>query len=86
MLELKKGQGLHAHHLIEQRFAKMLGVKPGDMASIALTPAEHQVFTNAWRQAIPLGQGTANATRDQVMNAAKQIYKEYPDILKSLGL
>jgi hypothetical protein len=56
------------------------------MASIALTQTEHQAFTNAWRNAIPYGEGTINATREQVMNAAKQIYKEYPEILNALGL
>ncbi|MEJ2042137.1 MAG: hypothetical protein P8X89_02560, partial [Reinekea sp.] len=84
--KLTKGTSLEAHHLVEQRFAKMLGVKPGDMASIALTKAEHQVFTNAWRKAIPYGQGTANATRELVMEKAKDIYSGYPEILKSLGL
>jgi hypothetical protein len=31
----------------------VMGQKSGDMASVAVTRAEHQVFTNAWRQAIP---------------------------------
>jgi hypothetical protein len=56
------------------------------MPSIAVTPVEHQVFTNAWRTAIPYGEGTANATRDQIMNAARQIYKEYPEIIDAIGL
>ena len=43
-----KGTGLQAHHLIEQRFAGLLSTKVGQMASIALTKAEHQIFTNAW--------------------------------------
>jgi len=57
------------------------------MASIAVTKAEHQAFTNAWRQAIPYGpSGTGMATQLQVENAARQIYSNYPDILKALGL
>ncbi len=48
--KLTKGTGLEAHHLIEKRFAKMLGVNPGEMVSVALTKAEHQSFTNAWRK------------------------------------
>jgi hypothetical protein len=51
-----------------------------------VSPAEHQAFTNAWRQVIPYGQGTANATRQQVLDAARQIYSRYPEILKALGL
>src|SRR5690606_9601281 len=60
-----KGTGLQAHHLVEQRFAGVLGQNARQMASVAVTKAEHQAFTNAWRQAIPYGQGTANATRQQ---------------------
>jgi len=81
-----RGTGLHAHHLIEQRFAAVVGQVPRQMSAIAVTPAEHQVFTNAWRAAIPYGAGTANATYAQVMNAAKQIYAQYPAILSHLGI
>ncbi len=84
--KLTAGTGLQAHHLLEQRFAGVLGTSPGSMSSIAMTQAEHQFFTKAWRQLIPYGQGTANATREQIMNAARIIYKDYPDILKALGL
>lgn len=56
------------------------------MSSIALTRAEHQVFTNAWRAAIPYGQGTLNATREQIYTAARQVYSNYPQILRALGL
>ena len=84
--KLTQGTGLQAHHLIEKRFANTLGVNRNSMQSIALTRAEHQVFTNAWRQAIPYGQGTVNATRQQILNAARQIYRAYPEILRALGL
>jgi hypothetical protein len=57
------------------------------MASIAVTEAEHQAFTNAWRRAIPYGAaGTGAASRASVMAAARQIYANYPDILRALGL
>ena len=82
-----KGTGLQAHHLIEQRFADVLGQNARQMASVALTKAEHQAFTNAWRSAIPYGrQGTANATRQQVLDAARQIYSGHPELLRALGL
>jgi RHS repeat-associated protein len=81
-----KGTGLQAHHLFEKRFAGVLGVHPADMASVAVTRAEHQVFTNAWRAAIPYGSGTANATTEQIVAAARQIYKEHPALLAALGL
>jgi hypothetical protein len=82
-----KGSGLQAHHLIEQRFAAVMGQQSGRMASIAVTGSEHQVFTNLWRQAIAYGaEGTGMATRMQVEDAARRIYADYPDILKALGL
>jgi hypothetical protein len=63
-----------------------MGQNARQMAAVAATRAEHQAFTNARRQAIPYGQGTANATQKQVLDAARQIYSGYPEILKALGL
>jgi hypothetical protein len=57
-----------------------------DGLSVAVTKAEHEAFTKAWRQAIPYGSGTANATRQQVLDAARQIYANHPAILQALGL
>ncbi|MFK8082285.1 MAG: polymorphic toxin-type HINT domain-containing protein, partial [Granulosicoccus sp.] len=87
--DLKKqtaGTGLEAHHLIEQRFADELGVNPNTMPAIALTKAEHRRFTNAWRDRIPYGDGTRTATREQILAEARDIYKNYPEILAALGL
>ncbi len=84
--KLTKGTGLDAHHLIEKRFAATLGLKEGEMTAIALTKAEHQALTNAWRQAIPYGKGTDNATKAEIESVAREIYKSYPEILKALGL
>jgi len=81
-----KGTGLQAHHLIEQRFAGLFGGKASQGLSVAATKAEHQAFTNAWRRAIPYGQGTRAATRESVIEAAKDIYKDHPAILQALGL
>jgi hypothetical protein len=83
---LTKGTGLEAHHLVEKRFAETLGVSARSMQSIAVTKAGHQVLTNSWRRAIPYGQGTANATKPQIMNAAREIYRPYPALLRALGL
>jgi hypothetical protein len=80
------GTGLAAHHLLPKRFAKILGMDVNEMASIALTKAEHDVFTQAWRDAIPYGAGTDAATRSLVYQKAREIYKNYPEILRALGL
>lgn len=86
-----KGTGLHAHHLIEQRFAATLGVKAGSMEAIVVTTEEHQIFTNLWRKEIghitdKVALKTSNATPEQIYDAARRIYKNYPQILKALGL
>jgi hypothetical protein len=61
------------------------------MKSIVLTREEHLAFTAAWRRAI--GQAndnvavtTANATREQIEAAAREVYRNYPEILSALGL
>ncbi|HHJ19942.1 MAG TPA: RHS repeat-associated core domain-containing protein [Gammaproteobacteria bacterium] len=83
---LAKGTGNQVHHLIEKRFANILGQIPRTMESIVLTVEEHQVFTNAWRTAIPYGSGTSSATVTSVQNAARNIYSAFPEILSALGL
>ncbi|WP_147243136.1 RHS repeat-associated core domain-containing protein [Acidipropionibacterium virtanenii] len=84
-----KGTGgdLQAHHLIEKRFVRAMGGGNTDeWPTIVVTRAEHQKFTNAWRKEIPYGPGTSNATREDVENAARKIYADYPEILEKLGL
>ena len=83
-----QGTGLQAHHLIEQRFAGLFGgAARTEGLSVAVTQAEHQAFTNAWRALIPYGpNGTGAATREMVMDAARQIYSSHPEILGALGL
>ena len=51
--------GRQVHHLIEQRLwrqnpaLRAIFRSVDDIPSVSLTPAEHQVFTNAWRAAFP---------------------------------
>ncbi|WP_191018208.1 hypothetical protein [Treponema zioleckii] len=81
---LGTGSGLQVHHIIEQRFAKLLGITDTTlMKSVVLTPEEHRKFTNAWRALIPYGEGTQSATKPQILEAAKQIYKEFPKLLEA---
>jgi hypothetical protein len=87
MTKALKGTGLQAHHAIEQRFAGLFGGNARQGLSVAVTPAEHQVFTNRWRELIPYGpSGTGAATRESVMSAARKVYADHPDILRALGL
>ena len=84
MLTAGSGGRIQAHHLIEKRFALVMGQAVGDMPSIVVTQAEHQVFTNVWRAEIPYG--SRNVTQSQVNGAARRIYADYPEILQALGL
>ncbi|MHC1656263.1 RHS repeat domain-containing protein [Stenotrophomonas riyadhensis] len=80
------GTGLKSHHLLEKRFAEVVGQKQSQMLSVAVTEAEHQPFTNAWRRAFPYGTNYRQLSADQVMNKAREIYANYPAFLKELGL
>jgi RHS repeat-associated protein len=87
--ELTKGTGLEAHHLIEQRFAKGLGLQAGKIPSVALTPEEHRMFTNAWRSTIGYNGDnrlitTANATLEDIWAAAQKIYADSPELLEKV--
>lgn len=80
------GSGLHVHHLVERRFSGVLRAKHQDMASVVVTPAEHQKFTNLWHGQIPRGVNYDKISPEQVMNAARNVYADHPVILKALGL
>jgi RHS repeat-associated protein len=86
--EAIRGTGLQAHHIIPQRFAERLELSLGEMPSVALTPEEHQAFTNTWRNAIgyfnssnPLN--TLTATPQDIWIKAQEIYAKYPELLEA---
>lgn len=100
-LGIKRSElGVQVHHLFEKRLAQspairnFLGSDHGKWKSIVLTTAEHQRFTTAWVRAIGrrggnpgwTGYTSDNVTVEAMKRAAKQIYKDYPEILKALGL
>jgi RHS repeat-associated protein len=76
MTKTLKGTGLQAHHLVEQRFN--LGIN----TSVAVTPAEHQFFTNAWRKQISYGSG--KVATERIWEAAKEVYEDYPALLQAV--
>ena len=78
-----KGTGLEAHHIIEQRLVKHLGIDISNMLSVAVTKSEHQVFTNAWRKAFAYGMDYNTLTVDAIWDVAQEIYKDYPEILEA---
>lgn len=62
------------------------------MLSIVLTKKEHDAFTKAWRNEIGYAKDYKNTKRTNtvdrqtVINIAKKIYRNYPEILKALNL
>lgn len=61
------------------------------MKSIALTPQDHQVFTNAWRNAIGYVNSqsvitTTSASPEQIWLAAQLIYADYPILLDAVRI
>lgn len=85
--DVLQNTGLQAHHIIEQRFAGKLGLDPKFMKSIAVTPEQHQLFTNAWRSAIGYANDktqfvTSTAGRTEIYNTARKIYMDFPEILE----
>jgi RHS repeat-associated protein len=90
--ELKKavgnGSGLHVHHIVERRFARILGVADENgMLSVVLKPEEHAWFTAKWKEEIGLSSWTSrslrtdNASREDIWRAAQKIYQDHPELL-----
>ena len=73
-----QGTGLHAHHIVDQRFGLNIDI------TVAVTRAEHQIFTNAMRAHIPFG--TMGVTKEQVWSAAQDVYANFPAILEAIRL
>jgi len=89
MAKALAGTSLQRHHLFEQRFGIKMDGDPRMKLTIAVTEAEHQAFTNAWRREIGYGlEGTFSRKfeRAEIIAAARRIYKDYPAILKALDL
>ena len=81
--------GLEVRHLVEKRFANTLGIKGDDIPSVVLTKEEHKKFTAAWRKAIGYKNSgaditTTSANKEEILEAAKNIYKDYPELLKAI--
>jgi len=86
------GTGLRVHHLIEQRFAPRLGQSTAQAQhwlSVAVTPEEHQIFTNAWRNATGYSNQALEWTTNNVNPVilwikAQEIYADYPALLDAV--
>ena len=72
---------MEAHHLVEKRFAGILGIKSDNIISIALTKEQHRIYTNRWRTEIPYGSNYNVISKKKLLNAAQKVYKDAPDLL-----
>ena len=78
------GSGFEVHHIIEQRFFDVLpdvGITRYGMNCVALTPAEHQYFTNQWRDIFKYGTAYKELDKDDIIAAAKIVYRNNPELL-----
>ncbi len=79
-----KGTGLEAHHIVEKRLVKHLNIDANTMLSVAVTPEEHRVFTNMWREFIPYGTNYKDLKPMVIYLYATQVYKDYPELLEAV--
>ncbi|MEA5018651.1 MAG: hypothetical protein VB009_08090 [Erysipelotrichaceae bacterium] len=81
--ELKE-TALEAHHIVEKRLAEALGISNArSMLCVAVTEAEHQAFTNAWRAIIPYGTNYRKLEPGEIWDVTQKIYNNYPALLEA---
>ncbi len=88
---INKGNGLEVHHILEKRIAKNIDeafIKTGtkkslnNIYSIALSKADHRVFTNKWRDALAYGSKKLNL--DIILKRGVSVYKDRPDLFGAM--
>ena len=79
------GTGLEAHHVVEVRFLKGLDLDVKNAPSVTVTKAEHQRFTNHWRQIYPYGKTIyKELDHAEIWENAKIVYNGYPELLDAV--
>lgn len=86
-----KELGLEVHHLLEQRFAGSLRQKAPKMLSIVMSKTDHIKMTTLWRLKIGYKSDlkrlrTDTASPEEIYDAARKIYNDFPEIKKALNL
>jgi len=83
VVEVANPIGEEGHHLLQKRFACLLGEAAGAMLAAQVDPNIHQLYDNLWNDEIPYGT-TSCATTEDVIAAALEIYDEDPAVLEWL--
>jgi hypothetical protein len=81
LTKITKGLGLQAHHLLEKRFADVLGIKANDILSIAIDKKTHQQITNRMRELMPY-----NTTFKKYTYSAQDVWDNTVKVYKELGM
>ena len=77
--DLPPQPGLERHHLVEKRFADVLGVEPGDLPADYVTPQKHRgpgSITSELRQRLPYGEPYAEEQLPKIWEAHKIVYEK----------
>ena len=76
---------ISAHHLVPQVHATALSQNKRQMFCIILTKGDHDAVTQWWRkrqEEFGAGARPREMTKEQVRTAFREVYKDYPEILK----
>jgi len=75
---------IQAHHILEVRHAKRMGLNTGDIPAVILPDKLHTKIGGALRNELPyLGDGHPYS-KDQIWRAYKKVYKDYPEWLQAV--
>jgi hypothetical protein len=89
--KLIKKTGKEAHHLIEKRFARRLGIDPDDIPAAMMLPGGHrgegESFTNLMRKQIEYGKNYDDIPIQKIYEAHRDAYKKYgaPEVMEAIN-
>lgn len=73
---------IEIHHIVEKRFATVVGKSQSEIASVAIDKKLHQTITKRFRQACPIGTDYSRLSKKQLRNIVKKVYRDMPALKK----
>lgn len=73
---------IEIHHIVEKRFATVLGKSQSEIASVAIDKKLHQKITKRFRQACPTGIDYSRLSKKQLKKIVKKVYRDMPALKK----
>ena len=86
--KLFKGQKagkIEIHHIVEKRFANIVGKPKNEMAAVAIDKKLHKIITKRFRAECPPGTDYSKMSRKKLRNIVKKVYRDMP-ALKEIAL